>query len=779
MCTRPVGWVVLFLAIVQNVACAQRTLPIGVLYSGSGIFASFGLTVRPIVDGWVKSTGFIGPSSDILPTPIYCNVRSNATLASICAHQVINAGCEIILAPETSMAAIVSAIASPLGIPVLVTMAASSDVFFRGGTGPFSPGVSRLWSNQFGLMTPAYAYFNSIIPLLVTKGQSTVTIITTTSIPDIDVCQGAALVVKDWQMQLLDTFTLPPDGSGLADAVAAVNDKKPDVLIVCYRVGCATTLSALSADVHSHTPHALVMFECGNSGALLSQQVGTPAQFIITPLQWDARLRGSDWSDSTYSVASLFPPTSTATSAALFLSGLAGWLQNTTYVPSSLVSVQAAAMYVVAAATKRCNCTDRQGLLNAIPLVSLRSYYGVVRFDDYGQNSAHEMAVTQLDKDYVQQVISPGTSLTMELQVPMPTWLEREYAPLFAHSTSLDITIQCTGSIIAGIYVILIALVYRRRETTVIKGSSFGFLIVSLCGCIILTLATLTWHVDNRAIDCQLRVGLHALGVLIWLCPSIARTVRIDRIYNSQQMKDSRLRVSDRDVLVTACVLAIVPVITVIIYYAGFQLAPILVTIDSNRPGLNRYKCGSTGAGGGGAGTSGLIWALLVEMLGLLIAEVVVAYRIRKVDKRFNDAQATAWAVYNVCFCMLLLVTVHQVLQGEGGSDPTAVIGLMALGIQFTCLLSVSIFIERVYSFVDYSTVMQTKASDQELSPAGGGVGAGDAGSHQKVSSAGDPTRVHSNGVTNSHHHVQQKMNTFVNGDNSVFHIIEPVKSKP
>jgi hypothetical protein len=626
---------------------AQR-LRIGVLYSGEGIFASFGATVRPITEAW--AAGVAGIIVGGRPQIFYCDIASNFSQVVPCTQQLLSYNVSIIIPGETSLTTPTAVVTNDLGIPVLASMAASTDVFFSPGHGPFTSSPQRQWSHLFGVMTPSQNYFNTLLSILSSKGQKTMSIISVGSLPDVDVCNGAMYRAAYESIQVFDFISIPSVDPGyvyLGAAVTQVSESAPDILLVCNRLACTQTLDYLVTQ--DYTPQTLAMFECGNT---IDKTAGNKAAYVVTPLQFDDRLRGFDYSDpphnSNNSSLGMFPyvPPNGEYSAQQFSDWLSNLLGASTF--NSLVAPQLTVLYVIEQATKLCNCTNPSGLMAILPWVTFNCFYGKVQFDNYGQNN-RDIVLIQLDSQLNSQIISPASSLTSELITPAPKWHERDYQFKYFSYKSEQI-MYCLLLCVFVLNILVGILVYRNRNHPAVRGVSVNFLLFSLCGWGILLVSPLSWPIDNTLTHCRLRISF-VCGIITILAPWMLKTWRIDMIFNDPLL----IRKTISDMKVVALVVIIL-VITLLISILGFVVYPYqlnTIIVDPLRPSYNLNQCVTTNE------NVAYLYVLIVEVILMIVVTAYLAYSIRNVSENFNDAMSIFWSLMTLLALFICVAMVE------------------------------------------------------------------------------------------------------------------------
>jgi hypothetical protein len=646
-----------------NHANADQVLKVGLLYSTKGIFASYGATVPISAQMWLDDLqahngGRIG-SSNVRPQLLFADVKSDPVLtANLTADLILNKGAHVLIAPETYLTGITALVARNLGrIPVIAGMAASSDVFTC--IPPLAPPCSstdaqRRFDNLYSNMTPAPNYWKTFLSMLHIQGMQTVSMVWLNGAPDNDVCMGAVREAQDTQMRVLSTFNISATApaSRMATVLQTIADgtERPDILIVCHRLACASTLSALSAT--GFTPKALGMFECAGFTADLVKDpvIAQLLKFVVTPLQWDFRLRGREYTDDPRrSYADMFSRNTTAIPSALQFYTRLQAAAPPGQILTSLVASQFASLYQLASAVSDCNCSLPLGIHGGLDRVYMPSFFGTIANNDLGQNDLREMVLIQIDNQLKPQIIAPYSSATMAPVFPIPTWTERTKSSWDKTSFSKVVVVAvilCLMAVLAGVLIVVL------HDTKSIRATSYKFSLATLAGFCVIALSTLTWTIDDTALNCSARVPVHLLGFTLTLCPILAKTVRILFIFRQKKMKTRTI--TDMQVLVLSLLLATPMWIVGIIWmaYDAGSLKLVTVVVDPLRPSLNFDMCTFADA------TAGFTFLVieLVLALGMLILGSVIAFMVRGAYSLFNDARPIAWSMYNLTVMLALTI---------------------------------------------------------------------------------------------------------------------------
>jgi branched-chain amino acid transport system substrate-binding protein len=150
------------------------------------------------------------------------------------------------------------------------------------------------------------------------------------------------------------------------------------------------------------TPDAMVI-TVGPSNPDFAAEVGTDANFIMGPTQWE---RTMSWSDEYFGTAEEY---------AQRYEGL--WGEAPSYQAAESTATALALHLAVEAAAS----LDTDAVRDALYDLDVVTFYGPINFDDTGKNAAKPMGTIQI-QDGVVNVVAPGEAAVADLLFPMDPW---------------------------------------------------------------------------------------------------------------------------------------------------------------------------------------------------------------------------------------------------------------------------------------------------------------------------------------------------------------------
>ena len=214
-----------------------------------------------------------------------------------------------------------------------------------------------------------------------------------------DVRAGVLEDIDRHGMKCVIDDQLPPDLNDMSTTLSKVKALKPDVLVISgHEKGALTAISQIKA-LKVHVP-ILAMTQCDS--AQIVEKLGQDAEYTFCAHQWHESL---GYKDELFGTAKDF---ATAFKAAY---GYEAPYQS---------AQSAAAVHVFADAFKRAQSLDPEKVRDALAATELQSFYGPVKFDAAGRNTAKPVVLTQVQGGkYV--VVAPAEWATGKPVIPRPS----------------------------------------------------------------------------------------------------------------------------------------------------------------------------------------------------------------------------------------------------------------------------------------------------------------------------------------------------------------------
>jgi branched-chain amino acid transport system substrate-binding protein len=191
---------------------------------------------------------------------------------------------------------------------------------------------------------------------------------------------------------------LPPELNDMSTTLSKVKALKPDVLVISgHEKGALTAVNQIK-DLNVYVP-ILAMTHCDS--AQIAEKLGSDAEYTFCAQQWHESLGYKD---------ELF---GTAKDFANQFKGAYG------YEAPYQSAQSAAAVQVFADAFERAQSLDPEKVRDSLATTELQSFYGPVKFDASGRNTAKPVVLTQVQgAKYV--VVAPARWATAKPVIPRP-----------------------------------------------------------------------------------------------------------------------------------------------------------------------------------------------------------------------------------------------------------------------------------------------------------------------------------------------------------------------
>jgi branched-chain amino acid transport system substrate-binding protein len=191
---------------------------------------------------------------------------------------------------------------------------------------------------------------------------------------------------------------LPPELNDMSTTLSKVKALKPDVLVISgHEKGALTAVNQIK-DLNVYVP-ILAMTHCDS--AQIAEKLGSDAEYTFCAQQWHESLGYKD---------ELF---GTAKDFANQFKGAYG------YEAPYQSAQSAAAVQVFADAFERAQSLDPEKVRDSLATTELQSFYGPVKFDASGRNTAKPVVLTQVQGGkYV--VVAPAQWATAKPVIPRP-----------------------------------------------------------------------------------------------------------------------------------------------------------------------------------------------------------------------------------------------------------------------------------------------------------------------------------------------------------------------
>jgi branched-chain amino acid transport system substrate-binding protein len=219
-----------------------------------------------------------------------------------------------------------------------------------------------------------------------------------------DVRDGIEEDAKKYGMKVVIDDKLPADLNDMSATLTKVKALKPDALFISgHEKGAVLGIRQVAAE-KVYVP-MLALTHCDS--AQITEKFGKDANYAFCGSQWDASLTYTDrWFGNPQKYAELFK-------------------KEYNYDPPYQAAESSASVEVFADAIERAGTLDREKVRDALAKTDMMTFFGPVKFDATGKNTAKSMVMYQVQNEkYV--VVAPAKWAKAKPIFPAPAWDKRD-----------------------------------------------------------------------------------------------------------------------------------------------------------------------------------------------------------------------------------------------------------------------------------------------------------------------------------------------------------------
>lgn len=390
---------------VSNVALAEDTITLGAAVSLTGKYSTNGkhtkngydLATKKINEaGGVK----VGDKTYKLEIKYYDDESTPARGAELAERLIKQDGIKFLLGPYSSgLTKAIAPVTEKHQVPMVEANGASRSLFTSG------------YKYLFAVLSTSEQYLSSAITLAAEQAKAAGKDPSSIRVAGAfendpfsqDIRAGVLDDAKRFGMKVVVDDKLPKELNDMAATLTKVKALKPDVLVVSgHSKGAATAIRQIS-EMKVDVP-MLAMTHCDS--AQIIKKFSKDAEYTLCASQWASTLT---YKDNVLGSASDF--------AKLFK-------ETYDYDPPYQAAESAAAVLVFADAFTRAGSVEPKAVRDALAATDIQTFYGNVKFDETGKNTAKPMVLFQvLDGKY--QVVAPTEWAAAKLVHPRPDWSKR------------------------------------------------------------------------------------------------------------------------------------------------------------------------------------------------------------------------------------------------------------------------------------------------------------------------------------------------------------------
>lgn len=377
-------------------AAEEKVLLIGAAVSETGKYSREGKDTRQGYLTWLDWVNEeyggikIGDETYKVELVMYDDEGDPDTTARLVEKLITEDEVAFLLGPYSSgLTKSASAISEKYGMIMIEGNGADETLFERG------------FQNLFAVLTPAGNYTESALKMLAEKGAKSVVIAYEDTAFPTSVAQGAEKWAAEYGMEVLAVESYPRDVADVSGIMSKFKALEPDVFVGGGHFNDAL-LFVRAAKELDFNPGAMVI-TVGPSNQEFVTEVGTDANFIIGPTQWERTMSYEDpWFGTAEAYAQRYE---------------AKWGEPPSYQAAESTATALALHLALEAA----GSMDTDAVRAALQEMDIVTFYGPINFDETGKNVGKPMGSIQI-LDGVIQVVAPADGAVAEMVYPKPAW---------------------------------------------------------------------------------------------------------------------------------------------------------------------------------------------------------------------------------------------------------------------------------------------------------------------------------------------------------------------
>jgi branched-chain amino acid transport system substrate-binding protein len=386
-------------------AGAADTITLGAAVSLTGKYSTNGkntldgyqLAVKRINElGGVK----VGGKTYKLAIKYYDDESTSARGAQLVERLITQDGVKYVLGPYSSgLTQAVAPVTEKYGIPMVEGNGADRSLFTHG------------FKYLFAVLSTSDYYLRDAVKLLASHAAAVgkkpsdmkIAIAVENDAFSQDVRDGITEDAKRLGMKIVIDDKLPPDLNDMSATLTKVKALQPDMLAVSGHAKGAALGVRQVADQQVYVP-MLALTHCDS--AQIAEKFPKQAEYAVCGSQWDEGLKYSDkWFGSAKEYADRFK-------------------KEFSYDAPYQAAESTASVLVFVDAFTRAGTLDPKKVRDAIASTDLKTFYGPVKFDATGKNTAKPMVLYQVQQGQY-RVVAPEDVAEAKLVFPMPRWNQR------------------------------------------------------------------------------------------------------------------------------------------------------------------------------------------------------------------------------------------------------------------------------------------------------------------------------------------------------------------
>lgn len=379
-----------------SIVKAEDVVRFGASLSLTGRMATEGRLVKDGYDFYVKHINALGgipiKGKKYKVEIVYYDDESDPkTAVKLVEKLIVEDGIKYLLGPYSSSATFpASSVAEKYKIPMVEAHGAATTIFERG------------YKYIFATLSSVDQYTSGIIKMAseLNPAPKTIALINENTLFPQLAMDGAAKQAKALGIKVVYKQKYPTGTKDLSSMLAAVREKKPDILLAAGYTADMILLVKQAKEMGVNPKMFGMMLGPTLPGFVKALQ--KDAEYLLEPIQWSPNMA---WKDDVFGY--------TAGEFAKLFEKEFGY--KTDYHPPQ----SAAALLVYHHALQKVGLADPQVVRDAIAQTDIMTFYGRIKFNEKGQNIGKTMAVIQLQNGKP-VVVYPLSGAEGKLVYPIP-----------------------------------------------------------------------------------------------------------------------------------------------------------------------------------------------------------------------------------------------------------------------------------------------------------------------------------------------------------------------
>jgi hypothetical protein len=311
--------------------------------------------------------------------------------------------------------------------------------------------------------------------------------------------------------------------------------------------------------------------------------------------------------------------------------------------------------------------TDATGCARGLDTLSFLQWFIQTDPIDALVASVNMVRVTSLSSDIARAELSLLQAVMCDAQTLLVTLPVQ-----WTLSSGISAFVIAVSAIGLAVCVALAVFVMEYRNHPMIRSASPLFLLLSLCGLMVLFVSGFVLVSGVSVVGCSAFSWLVNVGLQLTFSPLFAKTWRIYRIFGRRKL--SVVAIPNRRLLMMVGVLLCVELLLMAVWQGVGNLQPQVLDVQTSTPvsstvaaiasrmQVDEYvQCGVPS----GAARSMFI-VVCVEKALLFVWGAMMAFSTRKVSSTYNEAQGITLALYNTLFTIGVIAPIILVISATG-----------------------------------------------------------------------------------------------------------------